>query len=620
MDRLVDAVVDALESVGPEQGPGELFADEPTVRVFVEDPEHVPPGHITYRDGPLYYYEEPLVPEEIGSLSVPPVDPFDINIYEKADGGEWIPYRGPQGGEGWQNANTGEVRYQQEPPGEPMHPNDVVDFLEEQGIDVTPDELVDALERAGEAVGVETPETFEMPDRERVERMAELAEEYNADNVDLAEAVNDAIEQEMGRLDPDEWAEVHNLVMREAERPGGEPTEGDVVRAKVSDADGVRVVEGEVVLNDGDWLVVEDHNGRERTFDLDEVETEILEEGEPLEAFTGERHPEPVEPDAGDVAQALNDIYGDDVESAFWAHRRLASSGANMEDILRDTFHDIDVGTDRDVEQTMKVAERPARFADNSAPEHLDPARAEEVVDILEVTDGSSTADAMDVARMPDGSEVYITHLDPSTPAGSFHQRTASPRDAEIQVASTEALRAMGLEAPDAHYEHNRFLAVEDAGGYSASKARRFYEMSGDLDEDTYNPNYQQVADTLAAQALIGNRDPHPGNFAVVERTRETDPSMLGGEVTEHILVPFDLDLAGHDTTNWDEHNNPMRKAGRTLKKVMGDSAPARVLAEEVEAAAQALADEIDLEAVLEATPDREMRETIRKNVEARRT
>lgn len=33
------------------------------------------------------------------------------------DPDKWVPYIGPQGGEGWQNARTGDVRYQQEPPG-----------------------------------------------------------------------------------------------------------------------------------------------------------------------------------------------------------------------------------------------------------------------------------------------------------------------------------------------------------------------------------------------------------------------------------------------------------------------------------------------------------------------
>lgn len=31
---------------------------------------------------------------------------------------KWIPYEGPQGGEGWQHVGSGEVRYQQDPPGE----------------------------------------------------------------------------------------------------------------------------------------------------------------------------------------------------------------------------------------------------------------------------------------------------------------------------------------------------------------------------------------------------------------------------------------------------------------------------------------------------------------------
>ena len=36
----------------------------------------------------------------------------------KQDDGQWIPYKGPQNGEGWQQVGSGEVRYQQDPPGE----------------------------------------------------------------------------------------------------------------------------------------------------------------------------------------------------------------------------------------------------------------------------------------------------------------------------------------------------------------------------------------------------------------------------------------------------------------------------------------------------------------------
>lgn len=620
----VEAVEEILGSLSEPPPPGDLETEPPVMRVYVEDAGHAPPGAVTYREGPFYYYEESLAPDSIGDIYEPEAF-VDVSVFEKADGGKWMPYRGPEGGEGWQNAETGEVRYQAEPPGEPMGPNELLDALAEAGEAPPGDELVALLDRAAEAAGVEPEETPEMPDQEAIEQLAELAEEYNADNVDLVVAAGDAIDREYPGLDPDEWSRVHEQVMLEIERPDPAPTEGDVV--SVLDPDHGRVEGVVTYFERRDWgAYVDIDTGAgvvELELDNDQLErAHVLEEGAPVYAWTGEKHPDPVEVEPSDVAEALFSMgYDSEVENHFWARLRGVPENVEGEEAveraLRGALLEADEWED-DYRAVMKSAGREKRFADNSAPERLDPSRAEEVVDIMEVTDGSSTADSMDVAKMPDGSRVFVTHVSTDTPRGAFHERTSSARDAEVAVAASKALRAMGVDTPDHHYEHNRFLAVEDTGGYTANKARRFYEMEGDPDEDTYNPDYQQAVDALAAQILIGNRDPHPGNFSVVEEEAYSARDM--GEVKRHRLVPFDLDLSGHNTTGWDEHNNPMRKAGRTLKKVTGDRASPAALAEEVEAAAQALADRIDLGDVLEAIPDREMREVVRRNVEARRT
>lgn len=43
----------------------------------------------------------------------------------------WIPYTGPEGGEGWKDADSGEVRYQQDPPGETLTSNPADEPLSE---------------------------------------------------------------------------------------------------------------------------------------------------------------------------------------------------------------------------------------------------------------------------------------------------------------------------------------------------------------------------------------------------------------------------------------------------------------------------------------------------------
>jgi hypothetical protein len=54
---------------------------------------------------------------EATKTSLVPETSEGSNLMKQAEDA-WIPYQGPQGGEGWQQVGTGEVRYQQDPPGE----------------------------------------------------------------------------------------------------------------------------------------------------------------------------------------------------------------------------------------------------------------------------------------------------------------------------------------------------------------------------------------------------------------------------------------------------------------------------------------------------------------------
>lgn len=607
----VEAVAGLLESLSAataSPAPGDLHADEPTIRVFVEDREDVPPGHVAYRSGPLYYYEEPLVPEEMESMT-PPADPFDITIYEKADGdpGSWVPYEGPRGGEGWRNTATGEIVYQEEPPGETPDVRELVEIMEQAGV--------------GDAGEVE----------------------------DLLGRIDEARAQYEG-LDTEEMFELADYV----------PNEGDVVRVAAPDG---MLVEGEVVLNDGDWLVVDDGRG-ELEFELEDVDVELVEEREPVHAWSGEKHPDPVEVDAGDVAEAL-EVMGVEDDTAWWSAWRGRPTGNSPREVLESAANEIPGIRRMDVNHAIRIASREKRFADNNAPEHLDPTRAEKMLELHESGSQSGiTAEAMDVAVMGDGSRVYLTHVDTGQRAGAAHQPVSGARDAEVAVSAASALEAMGVEVPDHHYEHNRFLAVEGTGGWLANRNR--YRHS--------NVDPGQAQRAVAAQVLIGNRDPHAGNMSVVldrdepmpeaeveegvwvdmgeghyafvesvdreaggeervwyeteaGRNGNTPKSELEGKVLDvrHKLVPFDLDLSGKDATGWmdDVHAHSgagdvvLRKAAKTYKAAVGDDAPVDVVAEEIAHAATDLADSLDADEVVEVIPDREMRETVRKNIEA---
>lgn len=64
---------------------------------------------------------------------------MDGDPLEKA----WIPYQGPFGGEGWQNVETGEVRYVDEPPGPVQVGDEVIEEPREDGVPGMPDDEED---------------------------------------------------------------------------------------------------------------------------------------------------------------------------------------------------------------------------------------------------------------------------------------------------------------------------------------------------------------------------------------------------------------------------------------------------------------------------------------------
>lgn len=83
---------------------------------------------------------------------------------------DWIRYRGPFGGEGWQHVETGEVRYVDEPPGDVAQDEQVQTTLPGEGFELNVDlskpkwiDSVDALESAiADSISLEQA-AFEMP-------------------------------------------------------------------------------------------------------------------------------------------------------------------------------------------------------------------------------------------------------------------------------------------------------------------------------------------------------------------------------------------------------------------------------------------------------------------------
>lgn len=505
----------------------EVLDEEPTTntlalkeRVPVESVHDAPRGAVVHADpdGGLYYEED------------------------AADEKQWVPYQGPQGGEGWRNLVTDEVAYQEEPPGETIPEDELWDVLGRAGLGQ--DEIQNIIDAAGLA---DQDETWE-----------ELVEE-----ADLGDRV---------RID-------------------SPPHEGGYV-------------EGELVFNDGDWVEIEMDNGRLLEFEAEDL-SEIVESADEagpsaIREGYGSYNPDPPDVDPVEYVDALikaenKGMVPSGTVSEYNERRREGRGPV-------EAFRSVGVLAFDEQHEIMKDAEREARLRGNSAPDHLDPTNAEEIVDLQDASTSTGiSASAMDVAEMPDGSEVYVTYVGERATGGRGDSVEGTDA-AEAAVATERAMKAMGVDVPDHHYEHNRFYAVEGVEGKEVA------EVEDDPDNRVTNPD--QAAEALAAGILAGNRDQHTHNSKVVDGK----------------LVPIDLDLSAKDASSWSPGSSAFRKAGRSLIASGGardvvfedddDYMALQKAQEHLEYKAMEMADGLDPDEVVEDVPDEDMAETIRSNIE----
>lgn len=135
------------DPVGTLTSDGHITTDDADLEAAVADLHN--DGALTFSgmyeqdDGTVYYFSDTLAPEDTGyrlvlSRQLPspyripsdqeqalpepeyiqPPDFTDDEADVAKDSGPWQPYEGPQGGHGWQNTQTDEVRYQEDPPDE----------------------------------------------------------------------------------------------------------------------------------------------------------------------------------------------------------------------------------------------------------------------------------------------------------------------------------------------------------------------------------------------------------------------------------------------------------------------------------------------------------------------
>ena len=104
------------------RAPGDLGRGEPAIRVWVEEPGHAPPGRPTHRSEGMYYYDVPLpdIDASVEPAAFARVEAVDRAAQRKS----WVPYEGPRGGKGWKNLDSGDVSYDDQPPGETVEPTE----------------------------------------------------------------------------------------------------------------------------------------------------------------------------------------------------------------------------------------------------------------------------------------------------------------------------------------------------------------------------------------------------------------------------------------------------------------------------------------------------------------
>ena len=118
---LLGVVREALSSSA--ETPGDLSYGDEQFRVWVDDPEDAPGGFPVHRaPGGMHYYDVPV--EELGGDAEPDacvgVDLVSVGGPASMAEKLWVPYEGPRGGEGWKDAESGRVVYQDEPPGDTL--------------------------------------------------------------------------------------------------------------------------------------------------------------------------------------------------------------------------------------------------------------------------------------------------------------------------------------------------------------------------------------------------------------------------------------------------------------------------------------------------------------------
>lgn len=136
-----------------------------------------------------------------------------------ADGGNWVPYEGPEGGNGWRSTADGEVIYEDTPPGGIPDADDFTDaelesYAAEQGVEATADEIREEFEEAMDGRSSDGSDSQQDPAESPSD--TDNAADDTADNADSPDVVeSDAIVPPADETEPNPDEDIERFMNNE---------------------------------------------------------------------------------------------------------------------------------------------------------------------------------------------------------------------------------------------------------------------------------------------------------------------------------------------------------------------------------------------------------------------
>ena len=224
-----DGGAEGGKGAGGDGGGGESGLPDDAEQVFEErfgmvDRQMLDEFEIQFEEGDNPHDVAQSVADDLEPMYEPQREKAVSEFHDRLEGNEqsrdggvsekqWVPYTGPEGGEGWQNIETGDIEYTDDPPGNTPDPGDISDedleqLAESEGVDASPDDIRAALEEelaeredGGDAedggTAIDRADSFEEYVEEvraggdtstSDEQLAEIYEEETGESVDPSDA------------------------------------------------------------------------------------------------------------------------------------------------------------------------------------------------------------------------------------------------------------------------------------------------------------------------------------------------------------------------------------------------------------------------------------------------